>query len=600
MNLNIISATYMKIIGAAVAATVVVIGSLVALVLTGIIPNPIMGLFLDEPEHSARYYPRDTLAYGWITMYPERGQRDQMLDLWHRFNQLPWIEDQIDELLEDFEEESGLIVEEDIVPWLGPEISVGLLEERGSPVGVLTISVRDSSAAEDFLRDWIDYLEDEKGLEFEFDKKDTVLIWLDESNEIAFALADDVLLTLTAEEPEKPLDELLELIAGEEDRTLADEEDFQAARSQLSGRRFASVFLNVEDSIDALESSDLFSSDFDEVSSLADSDDIPAWVAASAQWIDRGIVVEALAPNTEAYAQDVQDLGNPAELVPSETIGLLAATFNPNLDAWREHLDNYGSDEEISYEIKSVYEDLYWNLQQQSERSSRRKEDPDLADVLDVALELVDAHTGVDLERDLMDHLEGTMVIAVDDVDPITIQDNPADETVNAVAILSYLPGNEGPLIDTLEELSDFLQDDMDLDVDSVNVGADNDAEIFQPDSDRIDTDYSPGYVFHDNHLLFGTTEDALEDAVATQNGNLDDLSSNKEYQRAVEVLPRERQGLLWISLQQLVGHIDAEDTSMTDNEFEVLQVTAGSIAASANADQEYIRVSIAATLFPE
>lgn len=101
----------LKIIGAAVATIVVVIGALVALIFTGIIPNPIIGLFLDEPEHSAQYYPGDTLAYGWLTLYPEGGQRDQMLDLWDRFNELPWVEDQVEELLEEFERSSGLTVE---------------------------------------------------------------------------------------------------------------------------------------------------------------------------------------------------------------------------------------------------------------------------------------------------------------------------------------------------------------------------------------------------------------------------------------------------------------------------------------------------------
>ena len=74
----------MRILAAAVAATIIVIGALAVLVLTGIIPNPILGLFLDDPEDSAQYYPRDTLAYGWATLYPEGGQREQMLDLWDR------------------------------------------------------------------------------------------------------------------------------------------------------------------------------------------------------------------------------------------------------------------------------------------------------------------------------------------------------------------------------------------------------------------------------------------------------------------------------------------------------------------------------------
>lgn len=487
------------------------------------------------------------------------------------------------------------------MPWIGPEISVGLLEEGGKPVGVMTISVRDSGAAKVFLEDWIDYLEDEEGLDFDSDEEDGVLIWIDEIDGLAFALADKVLLTVASEEPEEQLDDLLELVAGEEDRTLAAEEAFQAARAQLSGRRFASVFLNVEDSIDALESSSLLGSDFDEVRSAAEAADIPDWVAVSAQWIDRGIVVEALAPNTEAYAQNVADLDDPAELVPSETIGLLAATFDPDLDNWRGQLEKYGSnDDELSYAIDDIYEEMYWEVERESDRPPRRKENPDVADVLALALELVDAYTGVDLERDLMDHLGGTLVVSVEEFDLVRIQEDPEEETVNAAVMLSYRSEGEETLVDTLEDLADLLQDQVEVDIDSVDVGADNDAEIFRPDFFGIETDYAPGYVFHDGYLIFGTTEEALENTVGAQTGNLDDLSSHEEYRRAVGELPGNRQFLFWMSLERIVSQVDPDDTDMTDEEFEVLQASAGSIAASASADAEHIRLGMAFTFFPE
>ena len=603
MNLNILTTTYMRIIAAAVAATIIVIGALAVLVLTEIIPNPILGLFLDDPESSARYYPRDTLAYGWVTLYPEGGQREQMLDLWDRLNEVPWIEDQLDELMDQLENEYNLIVEEDVIPWAGPEISVGLLEERRKPVGMMTISVRDPETAKEFMKDWTNYLEDELSLDFEFEEEDEMLIWRDQDTAIAFILANEVLVTLAGEELGRTLDNTLDLISGEQDRTLADEADFQKARSQLSSRRFASLFINIKDSIDILPRDNLSSYDFQEMKSITESGDLPEWVGASAEWIDRGIVFEASAPNTERYGQDIQRLRDPAKLVPSETIGLLAATFNPDLDAWRERLDNYGSDEETAYETKSIYEGLYRALEQESERPSRQKEEPDISDILDVAIELVEAHTSVDLERDLINHLEGSIVIAVNDVDPTAIRGNPAEETINAIAILPYTAENEDALMDSLEELSDYLQDEVDLlelDVDSVNVGAENEAETFHPSSGSIDTTYTPGYVFHKNKLYFGTTEDALEEVIATQNGNVEPLSSDKEYQRAVGALPKEQQTLFWVSLERLIAHVDAWDTELTDDEFEALQSTAGSIAASANADEEQIRISVAVTLFPE
>ena len=603
MNLNILTTTYMRILAAAVAATIIVIGALAVLVLTGIIPNPILGLFLDDPEDSAQYYPRDTLAYGWATLYPEGGQREQMLDLWDRLNEVPWIDDQLDELREDLEEQLDLTLEEDVMPWMGPDISAGLLEERRKPVGMMTISVRDPETAKEFMKDWTNYLEDELSLDFEFEEEDEMLIWRDKDTTIAFILAEKVLVTLAGEEMGRTLDNTLDLISGQEDRTLADEPDFQKARAQLSSRRFASLFINIKDSIDILPRDNLSSYEFEELKSLTESGDLPEWVGISAEWIDRGIVLEASAPNKVGYGHDVQSLGDPAKLVSGESIGLLAATFNPDLDAWRERLDNYGSDEETAYETKSIYDGLYRALEQESERPSRQKGEPDISDILDVALELIEAHTNVDLERDLINHLDGSIVIAVNDVDPMAIRDNPAEETINAVAILPYTPEDEDVLMDSLEELSDYLQDEVDmleLDIDSVNVGAENEAETFHPSSERIDTTYNPGYVFHKNKLYFGTTEEALEEAIATQNGTVEPLSSDKEYQRAVGALPKKQQTLFWVSLERLIEHVDAWDTELTDDEFEALQSTAGSIAASANADEEEIRISVAVTIFPE
>ena len=165
---------------------------------------------------------------------------------------MPWIDDQLDELREDLEEQLDLTLEEDVMPWMGPDISAGLLEERRKPVGMMTISVRDPETAKEFMKDWTNYLEDELSLDFEFEEEDEMLIWRDKDTTIAFILAEKVLVTLAGEEMGRTLDNTLDLISGQEDRTLADEPDFQKARAQLSSRRFASLFINIKDSIDIL------------------------------------------------------------------------------------------------------------------------------------------------------------------------------------------------------------------------------------------------------------------------------------------------------------------------------------------------------------
>ncbi len=590
----------LKITGAILAAVGVLIAALAALIYFGIGPNPFIGLFLDPPEHSARYYPRDTISYAWITLYPEDGQFDQMMDLLERFNELPEMEEILEDLQDEVEDESGFNFEEELETWVGVEVSVGLLEESDKPVGVMTVSVRDLENARIFMEDWTDYLEDEEGFDFDSDDDAGVEIWTDERESLAFALTKEVLLVVFADDPEDTLEDMLDLITGRSDRSLADTEQFQAARQQYSDRRFASAFLDIEELLDLLDDADVLSEEAYDFAAISDSSDFPNWAAVTAQWIDRGIVLEVLAPNTMDITSNFQGLDNPAELVPAETIGLLAATFDTDLDNWREQLEDYGSDDEMSYYVEDIYVELYREVERQSDSPPRFKENTDMADVLDIFLELVEAYTDVDLEKDFMEHLGGEIVLAVEEFDAGRIEEDPMEETLNVVAMLSYLPESESRLEDSLEDFSDFLQEEIPLDIDSEDVGADNDAEIFRPDFFGIETDYTPGYLLHGGYLVFGTTEEALENVVSAQNGDGAALSSVTEYLRAVEALDGDHQLLFWLDLQRIVAELNAEDMDMTEEEFVTLEAVLGSVAIVSSTDEEMIRASLAITFFPQ
>ena len=590
----------LKITGVILAAIGVLVAAFAALIYFGIGPNPFIGLFLDPPEHSARYYPRDTISYAWFTLYPEDGQFDQMMDLLERFNELPEMEDRLDDLQDEVEDESGFNFEEELEKWVGVEVSVGLLEESDKPVGVMTVAVRDFENAQTFMEDWIDYLEDEEGFDFDSDDDAGVEIWTDERESLAFALTKEVLLVVFADDPEDTLEDMLDLITGRSERSLADTERFQAARKQYPDRRFASVFLDIEELLDLLEDSDLLLDELYDFAEISDSADFPDWAAVTAQWIDRGIVVELLAPNTLGITSDLEGLAHPAALVPAETIGLLATTFDPDMDNWREQLEDYGSGDESSNYVEDIYVELYREVERQSDSPPRFKENPDMADVLDIFLELVEAYTDVDLERDFIEYLGGELVLSVEEFNASRIEEDPMEETINVVAMLSYLPESESMLEDSLDDFSDFLQDEAPVDIDSEDVGADYDAEIFRPDFFGIETGYAPGYVLHNGYLIFGTTEEALENAVAAQNGEAENLESQLEYQRAVEALPGEQQFLFWLDLQRIVAELDAEDMDMTDDDFEALEAVLGSVAIVSGIDEEMIRASLAITFFPE
>ncbi|MDE2779319.1 MAG: DUF3352 domain-containing protein [Chloroflexota bacterium] len=588
-----------KIIGGTVAAVALMIVSFVTLVFMGLLPNPLISLFLDPPEHSARYYPRDTIAYGWLTLYPRDGQFDQMVDLFERFEELPEMQDRLDDLQDDVEDESGFDFEDELEKWVGPDLSVGLLEEKNDPVGVMTVSVRDFDNAQVFMEEWTDHLEDEEGFDFDLDDIGGVGIWIAEERGLSFALTEEILLVVFADDTEDPLEDMLDLISGRYDRSLAESEKFQEARQQYSSRRFTSAFVDIEELLDLLQDADLVSREVYDFAALSDSADLPRWAALSAQWIDRGIVVDAVLPNTENVANDLQVLDSPAELVPVETVALLASTFDPDLDNWREQLEEYDSESGSDF-VHDIYDGLYWEVNQHRAEPLRRKANPDMADVLDLFLELVEAHTDVNLEKDFMKYLDGRFLVALEEFDAASIEEDPLEETVNVVALLSYLPEAEAQLEDTLRDFSDFIEDEVPVDIDSEDVGAQNDAKIFRPELPGIESDYAPGYVLHDGYLVFGTTEDALENIVAAQTGYRDNLASLEEYRRAANALSSDLQALFWLDLQRIAGEFNAEDMDMTEDDLKALEASLGSLAASVYSDEEIVRAQLVVTFFSE
>ena len=114
------------------------------------IPGPLLALLAGakEPEYSARYYPADTLAYAWVTLAPAGGQLADMQDIFQRFNEYRDFRRIVDELQDDFEDETGIDFEGEVQPWVGPDAAVGFIDydtRRDDAIIVAVISVRDNA-----------------------------------------------------------------------------------------------------------------------------------------------------------------------------------------------------------------------------------------------------------------------------------------------------------------------------------------------------------------------------------------------------------------------------------------------------------------------
>ena len=595
----------LKIIRLSLAALVVIVVTVSALIFIGTLPNPLIRLALNDPEHSARYYPKNTKAYGWVTFYPEDGQREQMMEMWERFNEFQAIEDVIERLKEEAAEEGIEEFEQEILPWIGADASLGnfhLGDDNGSDNGealLFTIAVRDSGKAKDYLDDWSDSQNEDEGTNYDYDRIDGYHTWVDEGEQ-SVVLANGMIFYLTGGNQELALKQLMVLVAGKEDWTLESNELFQAARDSLPERRFASVFVNIEESKAPQGMFPLYEPYFGGLEEAPFNPDIPAWAAVSAQFIDRGIVLDAVVPNEEGYASSLPNLDKPGEAVAADTVGILSATFEPDVDAWRDQLRNYDLDaDDWGFSTEEIYGFMYMELESQE---VGRIENPDSVDVLDLGLVLFEEYSGVHLERDILDLLGGTAIVGVSAFDWARLYQDPESETINAVGMLSYTSGNGDALGDSLESLIDFATDEMymELDFESVDVGGDRNAEILSAESPYIQTSYEPGYVLHDGYLIIGSTISALKDAVAAHSGSIDSLASKKEYQRAMDALPDERQVIAWVDIKALLTEQNTEFYDLDDDEYEVATETVGSLGLSFKADESHFRSSMVITLFPE
>ena len=569
----------------------------------------------DPPEHSARYYPANVIAYSWMTLNPGGGQRRHMTEMFSRMQDFSTVREWQEELEDAIEDEFD-VEPEDLGAWLGTEISVAVMnfDSRDGTIDVAgTVDVRNRGAAEDFIDKVLDRLEEDGGLDFDRDDYEDFDTWVDESRrndfELSLALSESLLVVASAEHILKTV---LDRVSGKQERTLASDEAFQEARAALPKRRFMSTYVNYENLFDAIE--DAAAVELAELGTAGEQTacgdlltSIPNWVVMSLGAFERGIVAEVASPLTSSGWPAAPELPNAAELLPADALGFAAVSFNPTIGEWRESLrecgiaDLYGDDlwEEV---LGSIPPDTQLDWFEEIDRSAREASaqpqpeplgrDATLADALDIGLWAGSRLAGFDIETDLLKHLEGTAIASVLHV--------PSDleRPLDAVAMVSYRPENADELDEALTEIASWLEDEFDLDFDSANVGAERNARILDlRDSDDIG--YDLGYVLHGGFLTFGTTERAIETVVSRQQGEGGALATDGEYRRATASLPGDRDMLAYIGLKGIVGLVS--DAGGIDRRTEgMLEETLGAVSMSTSSNGGVSRATLAVTFFPE
>ena len=451
-----------------------------------------------SPEETARFLPEETSLYASMNLRPGAGQLMKARDILGLFKENPKFEEKLDELYGDLEEETGIDVERDLFPWLGPEIAFAIPTFEGieeTPELVAFIGHTDKAAAESFLRKLMTYGERSGETEYEetvMRGRLTFVVGPSDDLSIHIALADKHIVVATGA---KMLESTLDRMDSAEDRpSLFDDPGFKEAREAAESPRFGLVYVDLGGIVD--QAGDVVREEITD--SFQDfSDQLPDFIVASSSFIDRGIL---LSTSFDYPVQDqlfvpaaANEVGS-AGLASEDTVALLS--FVGVQDAW----------ERLRDELADV---------------------PDLD--LDEAFDEIEAEIGIDIERDIFGWMTGELAFAV-------LLPSGGSFSVDEVHANMYVEFD-----DRDEALSGMVRLQGALEDGGVEFHV---ADIEGVDATLVDLDdelgpagLAPGYVVLDDYVVVGTTLSSLRQAILVGKGDIPSLRESTAFSRPLEAV---------------------------------------------------------------
>ena len=465
------------------------------------------------PEETAKFLPEETALYVSVNLRPGADQLIKARDVLELFRENPKFQEKLDEVYGDIEEETGIDVEEDLLPWLGPEIAVAIPAFEGfvdEPELVAFIGHTDAAAAESFLRKLLAYGEESGDIDYEESVTFGRLTFIVEPSvdSLRIALADDYIVVTTGAATLASTLERMDAGGNQVRPSLFGNPGFQEAREAAESPRFGIVYLDPagiaelgEGVVEAL-AGDLV--DFD--------DELPGYIVASASFVDRGMRV---ATSFDYPARDrlfvpatANSLGS-AGLAPEDTLALVS--FVGVRDAWESFRDG-------------AADFLY----------------------LDEALDEIEAEIGIDVERDIFGWMTGELAVALLLPDGVPfgtdeIHANVYVEFDDRATALSGMGRIVGALEDTgLESRA--------VDVEGV------DATVMNLGGEDGLGDLTPGYLVLDDYVVIGTTLTSLRQTVDAGRGDVPSLRESPAFNRAMEAAGGSTDFLVYGNVRRIVA----------------------------------------------
>ena len=516
--------------------------------------------FGSEPKLAAQLLPDDTQVYFSLSLQPGDDQQQKFEEILERFRGNPDFQSRLDELMDEAEAETGINFRDDVLPWLGPEIAIGVMDVPGSVIGmqmggspqvVVFTGTRDPEASLETLHKLIQSIEREEFLTFEADTYREFTVFSEETSFQHYTVTWNYLVFATDRDLLE--DTIDRIVDGESSYTLFSSARFQEAVATLPQPRFSTFYVDtgaIWTDVRRQFGGEIPPEVREQINLL-----VPDWVAVTGAFLDKGLKVVGSAPQVEGQLRPITPRNSLAslELMPDDTLALISFAADPDLDPFREQLAE-GSFADLGPDLYGVlaYE---FGLDIQADSS--------MVDVFDALLFKVEENTGIDLEEDVLAWMTGEVSLALLPLDFQALEANPMEEPVEALVLIQFDQEQGQKLVSTMHKIAQILQDRFGLQAEAVSYDG-WEGEVFDVRELVGGAAYQPGYLILEDHLIIGTTTDSLILTASLQAGQGDSLAMETEYNRLLNETSGLRNPVFYADLRQfmeaMVASLDPYD----------------------------------------
>lgn len=552
-------------------------GLIAILIILGIIGGAIAGgavaafVLLRESarpaEETAKFLPADTQVYFSLNLRPAIDQRRKFRVIVKRFQDNPNLQPKLDEFLNEVEQETSIDLKNKVLPWLAEEIAVGVLDIPGSIIGTATggaplivvfIGTNDHMQTSDTLEQWIEYIEGEEDLVFNTDPYQGITVYSEKEDFQHYAVTQDFLLFATDLDI---LEETIDRLAGKDtSASLFSGARFQDARAALPEPRVSMIY--VDSGTIWKDVQRQFGGALPRDVRREIDDLVPEWFAMTSSFIDRGakLVISAPEVGEESELSSLTNSLSATKMMPSDTLALVSFVMIPDLDPLREQLQEQG--------LEDLDPMMYGLIA--AELGMAIDEEDTLDELFDALLDKVEDTIGLDLEEEVLAWMTGEVAFALLPTNFWAISEDPADEPLEALAFIQFDTEQRPILVITMGKISKLLFDRLGLQSDPVSYGEGTGATFDLRDMVGP-TAYKPGYLILGNHLVLGTTVDALRLAASVSDNSEAAITDEAEFSRLIKDTSGARNPLIYLNIrgfrEAIVLGLDSDDLEKYEEE---------------------------------